>query len=121
MSYIYLVHRVTGGPIHASILNSWRSIVACAAMAISVLAYGATLPEPGTAFVPNALALITKAVIGGTVYSLSHLALWMLAGRPDGFERIALEMGRRVADDLRRRLPGRASRRQIGGTGHEHG
>lgn len=121
MSYIYLVHRVTGGPIHASILNSWRSIVACAAMAISVLAYGATLPEPGTAFVPNALALITKAVIGGTVYSLSHLALWMLAGRPDGFERIALEMGRRVADDLRRRLPGRASRHQIGGTGHEHG
>lgn len=99
-----LVVRNIGGRLLDPYFAAWRSFAACAAMTGTVMAYGAWLPEPGSAFWHNAAALGAKVAIGGATYCLSHLGLWLLAGRPDGFERIALDTAARLVGQIRRRL-----------------
>jgi len=103
-STLRIVGRITGDSLFAPFLHAWRSFAACTAMAGAVLALGALLPDPGLAFWPNAVALGAKAALGAAAYTGTHLCLWLSVGRPDGFERIIMDMGHKAAGRIRRRL-----------------
>jgi O-antigen/teichoic acid export membrane protein len=62
----------------------WRPLVAAATMGVAV---GLVPAAPGNALI----ALVVKLTLCALVYVLSSLALWALAGRPDGIERAALQ------------------------------
>ncbi|WP_171052646.1 oligosaccharide flippase family protein [Ruegeria sediminis] len=84
---------------------SWRSIVSCIVMIAVVTlvgsAYG-THDELGWAFasfddVPKLRYIFAVKVLTGVFsYVGSHLLLWILAGRPDGFETTALQIPKRL-------------------------
>lgn len=96
--------RVTGEPVLAPLLAARRSLVAAAAMAAAILLLDPGHPAPDTT--PAALAAAARKVAtGALVYGAVHLLLWVLAGRPEGFEtRLLGPLMRR----LRRRTAGPA-------------
>lgn len=103
-SMLWLVQRGSGEPIWGPFVAARRSFAAAAAMTAATLALAAALPDPGAAFVDNAVALAAKAGLAGAVYAAVHLALWRIEGRPEGFETTALGYAGRAVDALRRRL-----------------
>jgi len=87
------------------LLVAWRSIVACAVMTVVVIAVSrafGTTEHAGWAFksledVPRLLIVFsTKVILGMVAYIGTHLILWMLAGRPDGFENFLLSILKRI-------------------------
>ncbi|MDT7933410.1 MAG: lipopolysaccharide biosynthesis protein [Sphingomonadaceae bacterium] len=77
------------------ILDSWRTFLACALMVAVELAIG---PSRQTAALPLAIELAPKVLLGALTYVVAILALWRLAGRPDGFEP-------KLLDNLASRVP----------------
>ena len=78
-----------------------RSLAAAGAMALAVLGVQALLPAPET--VPTAaLTLLASMVVGALSYGVALVALWSMAGRPEGAEARILRMARRA-------LPGRGA------------
>lgn len=91
---LYLAMTLHGFAISPAALlgRLWRSVLATAAMAAALLASGL-----GGQDVANpALALLGGVTIGIAVYVAALLALWTLAGCPDGAERDALAALRRL-------------------------
>ncbi len=62
---------------------TWRTVVATGVMAVAVLPIT-------TAIDPPALRLLAGIAVGGTVFLVTHAALWWAAGRPAGAERTML-------------------------------
>ena len=91
---LYLVVTLRGFaiPLPALLGRLWRGVLATAAMAAVLLASG--FGGPGAA--NPALALLGGVTIGVAVYVAVLLALWALAGRPEGAERDALAALRRT-------------------------
>jgi O-antigen/teichoic acid export membrane protein len=68
----------------------WRPLVAIGAMTAIVLSLEAQWPEPSElTFQALRLGLVISA--GAGAYSVTVLVLWLLAGRPDGAERLAMK------------------------------
>jgi len=90
--------RLTGVPAITLFAAAWRPAIACAAMAFVVsLAFPESRAPIGLP--QEALLILLKCIATGALtYGAVILALWYLAGRPDGVERIALAQ-------LRERLP----------------
>ncbi|MDE2516880.1 MAG: oligosaccharide flippase family protein [Rhodospirillales bacterium] len=82
----------------------WRIGVATAAMAAAVWASALARGDR----LPPVLALAAASALGAAVYTLVLLALWQASGRPDGAERDALRILRRVAARLAQMLGHRA-------------
>ena len=87
------------------LIVAWRSFVSCAAMILAVIAVShafGTTEQAGWAFdsledVPRLLIVFsTKILVGMVTYIATHLVLWMLAGRPDGFENFLLSIPKRI-------------------------
>lgn len=74
----------------------WRPLMAAGTMAACVLSLSF-----GPAW-PLALVLCCKVLIGALLYSLVLMVLWLLAGRPQGFEMS-------LVGQVRKRLPGAGS------------
>jgi len=70
----------------------WRSVLATAAMAAALLLSGLGGQDAAN----PALALLAGVAIGAAVYIATLLALWTLAGCPEGAERHALAALRRL-------------------------
>ncbi|NOD36579.1 MULTISPECIES: oligosaccharide flippase family protein [unclassified Ruegeria] len=78
---------------------AWRSFVACALMVVAVI-FTDYLLRSG-AHAPRLLIIVlVKVVVGMVVYTMSHIALWAAAQRPDGFETsvfaLLARLGRRI-------------------------
>lgn len=73
------------------LLNPWRSLLAAAAMVAALLCGEALWPRP-EAYAP-ALLRVAALMLGGLgLHGLVVLALWRLAGRPEGAESYALDL-----------------------------
>lgn len=95
--------RLAGTPLLAPFHAARRSLIACLVMAAALLWLrldAAPAADPFVAFLAAGKAVLLGAILHGTTL----LALWLLAGRPEGFETIAL----RIAGSLLRRLTGSA-------------
>lgn len=102
------------------LLVAWRSFIACAVMAVVVItisnAFGTT-EHAGWAFdslkdVPRLLVVFsTKIIVGMGAYIGTHLILWRLAGRPEGFEDFLLSIPKRIYQHYSR--AGKTKRDQI--------
>jgi PST family polysaccharide transporter len=66
----------------------WRSIAASLLMAGGVIWLDQAVLIPST--MPPALSLGAKIATGVVIYVLCHLGLWILSGRPRGFEQFLL-------------------------------
>ena len=63
------------------------------AAAIAIGLTRSWLPAAGGGLLPDLGGLLLTIVAGGAGYALTHLLLWHLAGKPQGFESRALEIG----------------------------
>ena len=80
---------------------AWRSFVSCAAMTAAVL--GTDFALRSSALEPSVLVIVlTKIGVGMVVYTATHIVLWILAGRPDGFETLILSLLARLRGRFRR-------------------
>jgi O-antigen/teichoic acid export membrane protein len=76
----------------------WRSFMACAVMAGAVALVAPALPAAPFGVREALFGLTLKAAVGGASYVATHLALWLAAGRPPGFEATMLALARRTRD-----------------------
>jgi PST family polysaccharide transporter len=86
---LQLAKRVTGLWWGAPVIASWRTLLSCFIMVAVVAIAGETLPS-SLEFAAASYSLAWKAAVGGTVYVLSHVSLWLLSGRPEGLESLVL-------------------------------
>lgn len=79
---------LVGIAVYTLLLTPWRSFMAVAFMALgTVWIDGALLSERG---LTDVASLGLKFFCAGLFYSLAHISLWLLVGRPNGFERVLL-------------------------------
>lgn len=81
----WIVFRTTPVRIGDVIEVCWRPVVACAVMYGAVHILLASL-EPMTDFMQSLGALLAACTLGVLIYVAAVLALWLLAGRPQGAE-----------------------------------
>jgi PST family polysaccharide transporter len=93
-----LAARLTGGSVWAPFGAAWRSFLAVAAMAAALL----LTPQPAwvaLGFWALLAQVAAHVLLGGVIYCAVHYGAWLVAGRPDGAERL---LGRQIV-----RLAGR--------------
>lgn len=84
--------RLTGESMLLPLIKTWRSFTACFTMVAAVVVLEHALPSPGLAPAPNMMVLVAKAAVGATTFAVAHLALWLLARRPEGVETIVIAL-----------------------------
>lgn len=90
--------RIGGASLRGMAAAIWRPIMAAGLMAAGV---HAAMLEPGT--VPRVVSLAASVAVGLVLYPAALLALWGLAGRPNGPERTVLaNLRQRIGRRLRR-------------------
>ena len=98
---LQIATRATSSWWGAPIVASWRTIVSCIMMTAAVLVFEhITAIELG--LVNAGTALIVKSIIGAAVYVISHSMLWLVAGRPDGLERICMNQAASLLVSIKR-------------------
>jgi PST family polysaccharide transporter len=85
--------RLSGDAFWRPLAAAWRSLLACGALAATVLWAKASGFAPGGG--PFDLAALVG--LGGTAYLAAHAALWLASGRPDGVESSVIGAVRRAA------------------------
>lgn len=98
------VRRLLGLSLMAQVLKPWRSMVSVIIMAGAVMAMRWIAP-PAAGSVAAVLFLLKTVPLAALVYAAVHLLIWQLAGRPEGTERIAIEILRHKL----RRIPARSA------------
>lgn len=73
---------------HKLITVAWRPFVSAVAMA-AILHFYPPLHHQSNNIWTALLSLLSSTIIGAAVYSTSLASIWILSGKPDGFERIA--------------------------------
>jgi PST family polysaccharide transporter len=81
----WIVFRTTPIRIGDVVEMCWRPVVACAVMYGVVRVFLASL-EPLLDVVQSLGALLAASALGGVIYAATVVALWLLAGRPQGSE-----------------------------------
>ena len=84
---LFLLSRTCDIPFAELAKVVWRPLVAGATMTFCIIAVPIDYPA-----LP---ALVLKIMIGAPVYAISLGLLWLLAGRPDGIERLVVDRGKR--------------------------
>ena len=70
---------------------AWRSFLACALMVVAVIATDVALRSG--ADVPRLLVIVlAKVGVGAAVYTIVHIALWRMTGRPEGLETLIVSL-----------------------------
>ena len=95
----FLIRHLLSESLFGIVANNWRSIIASGAMVLCVAALPGEI-GPFTNSFESALLLAYKVTIGVVVYFAALFALWMLSGKPDGFERTFLQYSAHGKDRL---------------------
>lgn len=72
------------------ILNCRRSLISLAVMVPAVLLFRQIIERSYS--LPDLTILLSCALVGASVYSLSHILSWLLLGKPDGPEKFAIDL-----------------------------
>lgn len=91
VNFTMLRHHIGVSPI-ALLTTSWRSALAVLLMVAGLYLLHDRLPAPGTSIVADIGNIAIMVVVGATVYMTTHLLLWRVSGRPDGFESRAIHI-----------------------------
>ena len=98
---IMLIRTLNGIGLRDHFEGAWRPLLACAAMAIAVLAAEqALIPIPPT--LEGYAEMIALILLGAATYFLSLLVLWYVRGRPKGPEQEFLDIVGPAISRLRR-------------------
>jgi len=100
VTYALLLHDLKM-KLTALLARFWRPLVGMATMAAGVLALEAQWPFAAS-FAAQCLRLASAVVTGAATYCCTVLALWWLAGKPEGGERLILS---KLWPIVRARLP----------------
>jgi O-antigen/teichoic acid export membrane protein len=101
---LVFLRQFTGEPLWRWISDGWRSFVAAAVMAGALFASTSAGTEASASSFATLIHVAPHIAFGALVYTATHLALWSLTGRPEGFESNALHYFRIALTGLRRRL-----------------
>ncbi|NOE35828.1 oligosaccharide flippase family protein [Ruegeria sp. HKCCD7318] len=97
---LILAKNFGSGSFWEPITVAWRSFIACIIMAIAVLLTDFLL-RSGT-HAPRLLVIVlVKIFVGIIVYTVTHIALWAFARRPDGFETSVFTLLRRFGRKIK--------------------
>lgn len=89
--YMRTASRITGLPVVEQLALPWRGLASTLVMVCVVMAIRWAFPTGPNAI--GAVAFLVKAVPAGALaYGATHLAIWRLAGRPEGIEEVALRL-----------------------------
>lgn len=94
---LYILKLLLGFPIYLPILQAWRSWISVIFMSLSILSVDNLFPISSNYWEPAAY-LLAKVSVGALTYSAAHSSLWLITGRPAGFEREILRMWPSIAD-----------------------
>ncbi|WP_209509852.1 MULTISPECIES: oligosaccharide flippase family protein [unclassified Ruegeria] len=98
---LIIAKRFGDGGFFEPLTVGWRSFLSCAAMTGAVIATDFALHSG--VHVPRTLVIVlTKIAVGMIVYPAVHIALWAMAGRPEGFETLVFSLLARLRGHLRR-------------------
>jgi len=99
-----IVRHTIGISIQRQILAVHRSVLSGALMAIVYVLCRDWIPD-GHAFWAVGMPLVCVGMVGGSVYLSSYIAMWLMAGRPDGIEQKGLALINHVRASRRHRTP----------------
>ncbi len=95
MITLVLAKSFGNGGLFEPLTVAWRSFIACAVMVVAVIATDVALRSG--AEVPRLLIIVsTKVAVGAAVYTIVHIALWRLTGRPNGLETLVFSLASRL-------------------------
>lgn len=98
---LIIARRFGKGGLFEPLTVAWRSILSCAVM-IALVIFADMLLHAG-AHVPRLMVIVlVKVCVGVVTYTLTHLLLWVMAGRPEGFETLVFSLLSRLRGHLRR-------------------
>lgn len=97
---LVIAKRYGNGRFFEPLAVGWRSFVACAVMAVAVIATNYVL-RVGIHYSYTPFIVLTKAGVGAIVYTGTHIALWAVSGRPEGFETMVFSLLARVRNHFR--------------------
>jgi lipopolysaccharide exporter len=100
---MFFAKTMLGDSFFSPFYASWRTLIAATAMAAAVYAVPAPF-RPGQPELQVLIQMLPRVLMGAGVYVAVHVALWHLAGRPDGFEAKLRELGDKGRARLRARL-----------------
>lgn len=105
---LVMLRRLIGEPLYRWASDSWRSFVSAGLMALALT----TIASPDDVDASHSslatlFDIIPYVLIGAAIYAASHMLLWRLARRPDGFEANMLHYGRLVHSSLLQKLRSR--------------
>ena len=98
---LVIAKRFGDGGFFEPLTVAWRSFVACAVMTVAVLAVDHAL-RGGVDEPLLRIICLTKVGVGAFVYTTVHIGLWILAGRPNGFETTVFSLVGRLWTHLSR-------------------
>ena len=79
-----IVQKLLDLPFLRLLFAPWRSMVSAAVMALCLWALNPYLPHDTIA--DQSFAMAAKIGCGGLAYAVTHMLLWMMVGKPRGFE-----------------------------------
>jgi lipopolysaccharide exporter len=82
-----IAQRLVQAPVGQQIINSWRSLCSAIIMTALVLVLNWML---GDNAMPKIVTTALQILVGGFVYIIAHVGLWLWSGRPDGGESFLL-------------------------------
>lgn len=101
---VAFIRQFAGEPIWRWLADGWRSIAATAAMAVAlILSMRGGGPDIDAGSLATLVHVVPHVLLGAVIYTATHLLLWRLSGRPEGFESNALHYCRVLLAGLRRR------------------
>tara|TARA_R100000005_G_scaffold87841_1_gene57285 strand:+ start:11545 stop:12993 length:1449 start_codon:yes stop_codon:yes gene_type:complete len=71
---------------------TWRPLVATGAMLVSVISVTSAIPANGNGVYSSAILLSVAVLTGAVIYALSLYILWGASKKPDGPEKVLLEL-----------------------------
>ena len=99
---LIIAKRFGNGGFFEPLIVGWRSFVSCAVMTAVVIATNYLLRDMlQMSYTPGIVLLKTAA--GVISYTTTHIALWAIAGRPDGFETMVFSLLGKLRSHLRDR------------------
>ncbi|MFW5681284.1 MAG: oligosaccharide flippase family protein [Pseudomonadota bacterium] len=104
MVNLHIASTILKEPFIRPLVAAWRTFLACGVMAAAILLVAQRLGGPASTLGEALIGVAVKGATGAAVYVTALFVLWLLAGRPDGFERRLLDFVGRLREMLRHRL-----------------
>jgi lipopolysaccharide exporter len=89
---LHLIQRLIGATVWQQLANCTRSIASVVAMVVAVAVTSHFLELSDLTRFEQGVAIGVLAAAGALAYAISHVALWLLGGKPGGPETFAIEV-----------------------------